>query len=336
MRDSALLGPWVRRFLLEYLIGERNLARNTQQSYRDTLRLLLPFTARRTRKPIDQIDVEELSADLVKVFLQEVEEQRQCCVATRNQRLAAIHSLAHFIGLRCPEYIRWYGEIRSIPFKKSPRPLMTYLEKQEMDTLLAAPDVRTTQGHRDHALLLFLYNTGARADEVAHVRVTDLDLGHTPSRDPSSVLIHGKGNKQRRCPLWVRTINELLPLVRGRAAGEAVFLNRRGQPLTRFGIHALVERYAAVVAATLPSLAKKRVSPHTIRHTTATHLLRAGVDINTIRAWLGHVSLSTTNVYAEVDLEMKAKALANCEVEEEEPQKAWREDKGLMEFLRTL
>jgi integrase/recombinase XerD len=113
-------------------------------------------------------------------------------------------------------------------------------------------------------------------------------------------------------------------------------LNRRGQPLTRFGIHAIVERYAKAVAATLPSLAKKRVSTHTIRHTTATHLLRAGVDINTIRAWLGHVSLNTTNVYAEVDLEMKAKALANCEVEEEEPQKPWREDKGLMEFLRTL
>lgn len=117
---------------------------------------------------------------------------------------------------------------------------------------------------------------------------------------------------------------------------EHAFLNRRGQPLTRFGIHALVERYARKVAKELPSVAQKRVSPHTIRHTTATHLLRSGVDINTIRAWLGHVSLATTNVYAEVDLEMKAKALANCEVKEDEPKKPWREDKGLMEFLRTL
>ena len=116
-----------------------------------------------------------------------------------------------------------------------------------------------------------------------------------------------------------------------------IFLNRRGEPLTRFGIHAMVERYAARVAKKMPSVATKRVSPHTIRHTTATHLLRAGVDINTIRAWLGHVSLATTNVYAEVDLEMKAKALAKCEVEEEgQAQKPWREDKGLMEFLRTL
>ena len=165
----------------------------------------------------------------------------------------------------------------------------------------------------------------------------DLDLGPTPGRDPSSVLIQGKGNKQRRCPLWSRTVAELVPLVSGHQPQEPVFRNRRHQPLTRFGIHALVERYARVVAATMPSVAKKRVSPQTIRHPTAMHRLRAGVDINTIRAWLGHVSLATTNVYAEVDLEMKAKALANCEVTEGGPEGCpWREDKGLMEFLRTL
>jgi integrase/recombinase XerD len=141
----------------------------------------------------------------------------------------------------------------------------------------------------------------------------------------------------RRCPLWARTVNELAVLVHGRTEKEHVFLNSRGSPLTRFGIHALVERCAARAAEKMPSVANKRVSPHTIRHTTATHLLRAGVDINTIRAWLGHVSLATTNIYAEVDLAMKAKALASCEVEEEgQAQKPWREDKGLMEFLRTL
>ncbi len=166
--------------------------------------------------------------------------------------------------------------------------------------------------------------------------VVDLDLGRVPERDPSSVQIHGKGNKLRRCPLWAKTVNELLPLVSGREPAESVFRNRRQQPLTRFGVHALVERYARVVAATMPSVAKKHVSPHTIRHTTATHLLRAGVDINTIRAWLGHVSLVTTNVYAAVDLEMRAKALANCEIKEPVSQNSYREDKGLMEFLRSL
>jgi integrase/recombinase XerD len=149
-------------------------------------------------------------------------------------------------------------------------------------------------------------------------------------------LIHGNGNKSRHCPLWASTVTEILPLVSNRVPTANVFLNRRGQPLTRFGIHSLVERYAAEVQSSLPSMKGKRVSPHTIRHTTATHLLRSGVDINTIRAWLGHVSVSTTNVYAEVDLEMKAKALANCEVKEANETKSWREDKGLMEFLRQL
>jgi site-specific recombinase XerD len=323
---------------LEHLPGERNLARNTQHSYRDTLRLLLPFVARQARRAVDRLRVEDLSADRVRSFLLDLEERRGCGVATRNQRLAAIHSLAHFIGLHSPEHVAWGGQVRAVPVKKAPRPLVSYLEKPEMDALLAAPDRDTRQGLRDHALLLFLYNSGARADEAAHVLIGDLQLGLKPERDPSSVSIRGKGNKLRRCPLWPKTVTELRSLVSGRGPQEHVFLNRRGQPLTRFGIHALVERYAAKVAVEVPQPANKRVSPHTIRHTTATHLLRAGVDINTIRAWLGHVSLATTNVYAEVDLEMKAKALASCEVveEDEKERRPWREQEGLMEFLRTL
>jgi integrase/recombinase XerD len=336
MIDTTLLSPWIRRFLLEYLIGERNFARNTQQSYRDTLCQLLPFIARSARRRIDRLRIEDVSADRVRCFLRDLEETRGCGVATRNQRLAAIHSLAQFIGGHSPQHLYWCGEIRAIPTKKAPRPLIAYLEKDELDALLAAPDQNVAQGRRDYAVLLFLYNTGARADEVAQVQIGDLDLGQVPDRDSSTVLIRGKGNKRRRCPLWVRTVHELLPQLGRRASTDHVFLNRRGQPLTRFGVHALVERYAAVVAAIRPSLSKKRISPHTIRHTTATHLLRAGVDINTIRAWLGHVSLTTTNIYAEVDLELKAKALATCELEEGKPAKPWREDKGLMTFLRTL
>lgn len=337
MPDTSLLGPWVRRFLMEHMIGERNLARNTQQSYRDTLRLLLPDVAQRTGKHIDRLAVTDLSADRVRQFLRALEETRGCAIATRNQRLAAIHALARFIGLHAPELVEWCGQVRAVLFKKAPKPLVTYLEKAEMDALLVAPDLTTAQGRRDYALLLFLYNSGARADEAAHVLIADLQLGLKPERDPSAVLIRGKGNKLRRCPLWARTVNELSLLVQGRAEKEHVFLNRRGSPLTRFGIHTMVERYAARVGMKMPSIAAKKVSPHTIRHTTATHLLRAGVDINTIRAWLGHVSLATTNVYAEVDLEMKAKALASCEMEEEVgTQTPWREDKGLMEFLRNL
>jgi len=233
MTDLALLGAWLRRFLLEHLVGERNLARNTQQSYRDTLRLLLPFAAKRVRRPIDRLKVEDLSSDQVRAFLRELEEKRGCGIATRNQRLEAIYSLALFIGQHSPEQVQWCGEIRSIPFKRSPRPLVNYLEKAEMDSMRAAPDRSRAQGRRDHALLLFLYNSGARADETAHVRIADLGLGQTPERDPSSVLIHGKGNKQRRCPLWVRTVNELV-LCTGTCAGlEAT----PSKPSIAFGYH---------------------------------------------------------------------------------------------------
>ena len=336
MPNADLLSPLVRRFLLEHLVAERNLAPNTQKSYRDTLLQFLPFIASTAHRRIERLLVEDVSPARTRSFLLDLEKTRGCGIATRNQRLAAIHSLARFIGKHGPEHLEWAGRIQSIASKKVARPLIGYLEKDEMDALLKAPDRRTAQGRRDYAVLLFLYNTGARADEMAHVQIGDLDLGATSSRDASSVVLRGKGNKRRRCPLWPNTVDELRPLIDRRGDCQHVFLNRRGQPLTRYGIHAVVERYAARVATKLPSVAKKRVSPHTIRHTTATHLLRANVDINTIRAWLGHVCLSTTNVYAEVDLEMKAKALLKCEIKDGKPKKPWRKNPGLIEFLRTL
>jgi site-specific recombinase XerD len=199
-----------------------------------------------------------------------------------------------------------------------------------MDALLSTPNRKTAQGCRDYALLLFLYNSGARADEAAKLTINDLNF---PS---SSVRILGKGGKERHCPLWPVTLRELTAVIGDRSATERVFLNCRGGPITRFGIHTLVERYALKVKARVPSVAKKRVSPHTIRHSTACHLLRAGVDLNTIRGWLGHVSVDTTNVYAEIDLEMKAKALDKCDVgTTSKSLRRWHEP-GIMAFLRTL
>jgi site-specific recombinase XerD len=330
MNRIPLVGPWIRRFLMEHLVGERNLARNTQTSYRDTLRLLIPFVSEQLKKPVDHLAVPEITAELVRAFLAHLEERRKCGITTRNQRLAAIHALARFIAEHCPEHIDWCSQIRAIPFKKATREVIPYLEKPELDALLAMPDQRTDRGRREHALLLFMYNSGTRADETARLTIADLDLV------AGSVRVLGKGAKVRHCPLWPATVQELGTLASDRPQSERVFLNRRRQPIARFGIHALVERCAQKAAVKIPSLAKKRVSPHTIRHTTATHLLRAGVDINTVRAWLGHVSLDTTNVYAEIDLEMKAKALAKCEINGSPKTKPWREDASLMAFLRSL
>jgi site-specific recombinase XerD len=336
MTNQKLLGQWIKRFLLEYLISVKNLSSNTQHSYRDTLCLLIPFLSHQVRKPVDQLEVEDVSAERIKLFLLDIEQTRHCSITTRNQRLAAIHSLAQFIGLHSPEHIQWYGQIKAIPSKKAIRTCITYLEKTEMDALLFAAEGNLPQQHRDHALLLFLYNTGARADEAAHVTIADLTIATVPKRDYSSVMIRGKGRKIRRCPLWAQTVGEIIPLIKERSSTEHVFINRCGQPITRFGIHTLVERYANIASLKTPSLKGKRTSPHTIRHTTATHLLRAGVDINTIRAWLGHASINTTNIYAEIDLEMKAKALALCEVRRAHKAIHPKKDPNLMSFLKAL
>jgi len=336
MSENLLLSPWMKRFLLEYLMSVRNLARNTQHSYRDTMRLLLPFIAKIIKKSIDKLTIPDVSASNVKKFLTDLEIARKCSIRTRNQRLAAIHAFAHFVGMHCPEYVDWYRTIHQIPAKKAPQPSITYLEKNEMDALLDAPNKATDQGKRDYAVLLFLYNTGARADEAAQLTIADLEIAHAKNRDFSYVTIRGKGNKLRRCPLWTNTVNVLTPLISGREKPAPVFLNRRHQSITRFGIHNLVKRYYRKIMPQMPSLDHKVVSPHTIRHTTATHLLRAGVDINTIRAWLGHVSINTTNIYAEVDIEMKAKALALCEVAENKSYKSYSKDKKLMSFLNSL
>ena len=331
MNDEPLLGPWVRRFLLEHLVAERNLARNTQRSYRDALTLLIPYAAAKLHQPVDRLQVVDVSADLLRLFLADLEQGRQCAITTRNQRLAAVHALARFVGEHSPEHIAWCGQIRSVPFKKASKTVIPYLDKPQMDALLAAPDRGTAQGRRDHALLLFLYNSGSRAQEAAQLLVGELALAG------GSVKIRGKGGKERHCPLWPSTVAEITVLIADRAPTSPVFLNRCGHQITRFGVHTLVERYVLKAQIQMPSLATKRISPHTIRHTTATHLLRAGVDINTVRAWLGHVSLDTTNIYAEIDLETKAKALAKCEIgDPPKPKPRWREDPGLMAFLRSL
>lgn len=335
MKDILFISFWIKRFLLEYLISTKNLSKNTQLSYRDTFRLLLPFAAKKSKKSIDKLLVEEINPTIVKSFLTELETGRGCSIATRNQRLSAVHAFAKFVGLYSPEHVEWCRQIQMIPVKRAKRTLITYLEKPEMDALLNAPNKQNSQGRRDYILLLFLYNTGARADEAAQIKINDLNI--TASKgDLATVLIRGKGDKPRRCPLWQQTAHELNAIITQRIPSDRLFLNRLKQPITRFGIHAMVKRYTEQVAKQFPEIKKKKISPHTIRHTTATHLLQSGVDINTIRAWLGHVSINTTNIYAEVDLEMKARALACCEVEQKNPPTHWRDNKDLMTFLENL
>ncbi len=330
MNERALLGHWLRRFLTEHIATERNLAVNTQKSYRDAFTLLLPFMGRCTGRTVDRLQFGDLTVERVLAFLDHLEAERGCSVRTRNHRLTAIRSFARYAASREPTCVEWAAEIRSIGAKKTVSEPLSWLTKQEMDALLQAPCDKSARGRAERAVLLFLYNTGARVSEAAGLRVGDLDLDERSGRH-ASVRLHGKGGKIRTCPLWPRTRDVLLDLVRNKPSSDAVFVNQLQQPYTRFGIYRLVERSAA----SLPCLSGRRVSPHVIRHTCACHLLQSGVDLNTIRAWLGHERLDTTNIYAEIDLKMKIRAMEHCEIKDA-GSAPWKRDKGLMEFLSNL
>jgi site-specific recombinase XerD len=338
MNPTHPIGPFVRRFLVEEVAADRGLSPNTQKSYRDTIRLLFRFLAERYGTDPTRVTVEQVDATLLREFLRHLKDHRKSSAATRNQRLTALRSLFRFTGRLVPELVDHAAQIQAITTCRAALPLIPYLEKAEVEALLAVPDRRRLQGRRDYALLLLLYNTGARASEAAGLRIADLSLEAT-----LAARFIGKGRKQRVCPLWTRTADTLRDLLGARLGGSPetpVFLNKQGRTLTRHGVYALVKRTARVAALTTHSLLAKRVSPHTLRHTTAVHLLRAGVDINTIRAWLGHVSLETTNRYAEVDLDRKAKALETCtdNVPDLSPPATptWHSDSTLMAFLDSL
>ena len=329
---SPVLGSWIKRFLIEYLPTERNLAVNTLKSYRDCLTLLLPFVASRCGKTVERLRVEDLSADRVTAFLGHLERERGCSVQTRNQRLAAIRSFARYVSVRDAALVEWAGSIRAIPLKKTVRPRIAWLSTEDMEAMIAGPDRRSVTGRVEHALLLFLYNSGARATEAADLQVEDL---HLPERTGESAraTIHGKGGKIRITPIWTRTAKALAALSGDRPPGcRSVFWSRHRKPYTRHGLIELVERAAARV----PALEGQKITPHVLRHSCACHLLRSGVDLNTIRAWLGHVSLETTNIYAEVDLKAKEEAMKSTSPDDAGDEPRWKTRGGLLEQLKAI
>ena len=234
MPELVTLGPWLRRFLCEYIVTERNLARNTRKSYRDTFSLLLPFVTRKLRKPVDRLTVRDLTSRHVLQFLTHLEEDRGCSARTRNQRLAAIRAFARFIGSRDPAHVEWCGHIRAIASKKSMSPPVGWLTRAEMEAMLAVPDRKTRRGRNEYALLLFLYNTGARVSEATQLKVRDLQIGRGNSGHDLATL-HGKGGKIRQCPLWPETERVLTDEILGRSIDDVVFVSRLGTPFTRFG-----------------------------------------------------------------------------------------------------
>lgn len=332
------LGRIVHRYFEQHLKSERGMRQATIRSYSDTLRLFLSFTARQTRRRITRLTLADLTAERVRMFLTHLEQDRGNLVATRNQRLAALRTFFAFAASEKPAALAEAQRIANIPTKRNPPPGTHYLERDEIDALFAALPTTGTFALRDHALLLFLYNTGARAQEVADLRASDLHLA-----DPARVVLHGKGGKHRKVPLWPHTAELLDRLLTGhpepRDPNQAVFTSLRGTPLTRYGIHKLVRRHTSALPATL-GRERGSISPHVLRHTTAVHLLEAGVDVNVIRAWLGHVSVDTTNRYAEINTRTKEAALEAClpptdsEMFPRKPE--WQDDETLLTWLQNL
>lgn len=295
----ASLQALVQGFFEKHLTVERYASRHTILAYRDALKLFLGYAAQRRGCSADQLDYADLDVESIRSFLHWLETVRKCGARTRNHRLAAIKAFARYVASVAPEHLERCRRIRELPPARFDHLEVHYLDEDEILQL-----VRAAAGVRDRALLLLLYNSGARVQELVDLDVDDLRLEPIPL-----VSLQGKGRKQRTCPLWARTVEALETWLakRGASAGP-LFLNVQGHRLSRSGV-AYILRKLTARAALVPRHAPA-VSPHVIRHTTAMHLLHAGVDITTIAAWLGHAQLSTTHAYVEIDLRMKQKAIA--------------------------
>ena len=338
--NAVTLGSLLHSFFEDHLKLQKGLRPASVGSYRDALRLFLFFVAKEVHRKITHLSLSDLSFECVLRFLRYLEEDRKNHISTRNHRLSALHSFFEYAAGRAPEMLSEFERIAAIPVKRTPPPETFFLERNEIQALF---DNLSSEGHlslRDRTLLLFLYNSGARVQEVVDLRVENIVFGPYPH-----VHLHGKGDKWRDCPLWIRTADLLKQLIIKHDLEDMpdspIFFARHGRPLTRFGIYKIVRRHASCFDQGKSKTKIRRISPHIFRHTTAVHLLEAGVEVNVIRAWLGHVSLDTTNRYAEINMKAKEAALKLCEPPLEVsggfPRRPiWQDDPSLLKWLDSL
>jgi len=333
-QPKSTLANLLESFFRQHLLAQRRASPATVSSYRDALQLLITFASERIAKRPNQLTIEDLDRDMVLLFLDHLERERHNSVRTRNARLAAIHSFFHHIASHDPVSLNLAGKVLGIEGKKTTKPLLGFLDKLDLDAVLTAPDRNTSQGRRYHALLLFLARTGAQVSEAIRVNAGDLTL-----QRPPHVLLHGKGDKDRAVPLVKDAVAALNALLEERGvvaqAQTAVFVNARKQRLSRFGVIYILRRAVNAAAKGRPNLGIKAISPHTLRHTLAMHLLQSGVDLVTIQALLGHASVNTTHQYVEADLDMKRRALEKCGATETSPT-PYRPTDEVLAFLESL
>jgi len=328
----SALAPTLQAFFTDRLIRQRQVSPHTIAAYRDAFRLLLGYLAEHRGKGPATLDFEDLDAATIGGFLTHLEEVRGVSVATRNARLAAVHSLFAFAALRHPEHAELIARVLAIPNKRGTRALVTFLSRPEIDVLLATPDRTRWTGRRDHTLLTLDIQTGLRVSELTALQNEDVTLARG-----AHLRVHGKGRKERITPLTSHTVTVLQAWFdeRGATPTDPVFPNPAGGPLSRDAVRKLVAKHAHAAADRCPSLAAKQIGVHTLRHSCAMNLLQSGVDLATIALWLGHEDLRTMQIYLHADLALKERAIARTAPPNTSPGRYQPPD-PLLTFLQQL
>jgi site-specific recombinase XerD len=305
-QDSNQIGPLLQNFFVEYLCNQKRVSPQTIASYRDTFRLLLEFIRDKHRIEPAAVSIKNLDVEVILSFLDHLEQSRHNSIRSRNLRLAAIRSFFRLVALRDPAQVSHAARVLAIPVKRTDRRLIKAITREEMEAILSAPDLSQWSGRRDHALLLTLYNSGARVSEITGLGQSQFCFGAQ-----SFLRFQGKGRKERAVPLWTKTARALQTWFRELSDRETnlAFVSARGGKLTRNGVDYILQQAVEQAVNECPSLRDKKITPHVVRHTTATHLLQSGVDISVIALWLGHESIETTHIYLEADLTTKERAL---------------------------
>lgn len=337
---KADLPYYVSQYFQDYMAGQRNASPHTISSYAVAFKLLFTFCEEKKMVHTDKLTLALIDDIVISDFLKWVEEERGCSVTTRNQRLVAIHSFFRYVQKKSPEHMDSINKILDVPYKKASKTVVQYLTEEEMKDLLAQPSGDTWDGYRDKVLLSVLYDTGARVQELADLKIKDVRL-----EKPPMVTLHGKGDKIRQVPIMQSTkklLESYMSCYKGNpgiSRGDTpLFVNQQKQPLSRWGISYIIDKYVMMAQKEEKLNVGFPITPHTFRHSKAVHMLHAGINLVYIRDFLGHVDCSTTEIYARADTEMKRKAIEEAckDVFPEERLEDWNKSGDLMSFLDSL
>lgn|SRR3990167_7987050 len=330
------LAKYLQDFFSNYLTRLRGLSSHSIKNYRDCLVLLLRYIAEQKQCAVTDLNLSDFTSEKIIAFLQMLEDVRHNSASTRNIRLATIHVFFRYAAGRDPERLEQCQKILAIPFKRTNTQIVEYLEYEEIQAVLSAVDRSNQDGRRNYILLITMFNTGARVQEILNIRLRDLQL-----IKPYQVRLLGKGRKERICPLWMKTAKLLKEMIGERndiAPGDPIFLNHQNRPMTRFGVRYVLAKYCEIAKKYAPTLTNKKLHPHSMRHSTAVHLLKSGVDIVTISHWLGHSNINTTNRYMSVDLDLKRDAINKIKIDniDSTSETSWSSDPSILRWLVSL